>query len=152
MRKKSDKEKEILGRVVQVLNVLRIKKSTRGYAPLLDFISYAAVHPEVSLESISKYLLDNNTYIGISSGVYSRNHDKELMPSMVRTIETALERGNDESFRKLDMSEDVIERILDSDTYTEIDLLEVLGEKYADYSHEERVVFYFVKKIVKYIS
>lgn len=149
MRKRTEKEKEAMGRIVPVLESLKIKKSTRGYVPLLDIMSYAAAYPEVKFKDIVNILLDGYTYIGITDAKNKPlNH---LFPAMVRTIETALEKSNDAALVQLGMSEEIITKILDSDNYNEDDLLAVLGEQYKDYSHEERIVFYFIKKVLNYL-
>ena len=147
MRKRTDKEKEAMGRIVPVFENLRIKQSTRGYAPLLDIMSYAAVFPEVEFRDIVNEIFTKNTYTGISPT--SKEPENQLFPSMVRTIETALERGSNDYLKEIGISEEVIKQVLNSHDYEEADLLEVLGKKYAEYSHEERIVYYFIKKVLK---
>lgn len=73
---------------------------------------------------------------------------------MVRTIESAFERGRDTQLKELGISKDVIDKVLDSkgDEEDQQELLEVLGGEYKKYSPEERIVFYFVKKILKYLG
>ena len=152
MRKRTDGEKAAMGRIVPILERLDIKKNTRGYMPLLDLMSYAAAYPNVKLRDIIDELSNNNTYIGIS--ITEDKKDNQVFPAMVRTIESAFERGRDTQLKELGISKEVIDKVLDSkgDKEDQLELLEVLGEEYKSYSHEERIVFYFVKKILKYLS
>ena len=150
MRKRTEAEKIAMGRIVPVLERLRIKKTTRAYVPLLDFMSYAAAYPDVEFNDIVKLLLEGNTYIGVN--LADKDSENQLMPSMVRTIETALERGKNEYLHEIGISEEVIRRVLNSQDYDPEDLLQVLGEKYQKYTHEERIVYYFVKKVLKYLK
>ena len=150
MRKRTDAEKIAIGRIVPILENLRIKQSTRGYAPVLDIMSYAAAYPEVELRDIVAEMLKNNTYTGIS--LASKEPENKLFPSMVRTIETAFERGKNEYLQEIGISEEVIKQVLNSHDYKEADLLKVLGEKYEEYSHEERIVYYFIKKVLKHLN
>ena len=152
MRKRTDGEKMAMGRIVPILEELDIKKNTRGYMPLLDTMSYAAAYPNVKLKDIIDELLKNNTYIGIS--LSEGKKDNQIYPSMVRTIESAFERGKNEQLEKLGISGEVIKKVLDSSGEEEEqqELLEVLGEGYKKYSHEERIVFYFIKKILRYLE
>lgn len=152
MRKRTDGEKAAMGRIVPILEGLDIKKNTRGYMPLLDLMSYAAAYPNVKLRDIIDELSNNNTYIGIS--ITEDKKDNQVFPAMVRTIESAFERGRDTQLKELGISKEVIDKVLDSkgDKEDQLELLEVLGEEYKSYSHEERIVFYFVKKILKYLG
>lgn len=152
MRKRTDGEKAAMGRIVPILEGLDIKKNTRGYMPLLDLMSYAAAYPNVKLRDIIDELSKNNTYIGIS--ITEDKKDNQVFPAMVRTIESAFERGRDTQLKDLGISKEVIDKVLDSkgDKEDQLELLEVLGEEYKSYSHEERIVFYFVKKILKYLG
>ena len=150
MRKRTEAEKVTMGRIVPVLENLRIKQNTRGYAPLLDIMSYAAAYPNVEFRDIVSEMMNNNTYTGIS--MFTKEPENQLFPSIVRTIETAFERGRNEYLQEIGISEEVIRRVLHSENYDPEDLLEVLGEKYADYSHEERIVYYFIKKVLKYLN
>ena len=150
MRKRTEAEKIAMGRIVPILENLKIKQSTRGYVPLLDIMSYALVNPNVEFRDIVDEMLKSNTYTGIS--VVAKESENQILPSMVRTIETALERGHNEYLQEIGISEDVIRRILYFYDYDESDLLQVLGEKYAIYSHEERIVFYFMKKVLKHLN
>ncbi len=152
MRKRTDGEKAAMGRIVPILERLDIKKNTRGYMPLLDLMSYAAAYPNVKLKDIIDELSNNNTYIGIS--ITEDKKDNQVFPAMVRTIESAFERGRDTQLKELGISKEVIDKVLDSkgDKEDQLELLEVLGEEYKSYSHEERIVFYFVKKILKYLG
>lgn len=150
MRKRTEKEKEVMGRIVPILRSLDIKQTTRGYVPLLDIMSYAASYPEVEFEHIIKRLLNENNYIGIN--LINKNSENQIMPAMLRTVESAFERGNNEKLSKLGISDDIISRVLDSDKYNETDLVAVLGEKYENYTHEEKIVYYFIRKILKYLN
>lgn len=150
MRKRTEAEKVAMGRIVPVLENLRIKQNTRGYAPLLDIMSYAAAYPNVEFKDIVSEMMSKNSYTGIS--IFSKEAENQLFPSLVRTIETAFERGKNEYLQEIGISEEVIKRVLYSDNYAPEDLLEVLGKKYADYSHEERIVYYFIKKVLKHIN
>ena len=152
MRKRTDGEKAAMGRIVPILEGLDIKKNTRGYMPLLDLMSYAAAYPNVKLKDIIVELSSKNTYIGIS--ITEDKKDNQVFPAMVRTIESAFERGRDTQLKELGISKEVIDKVLDSkgDKEDQLELLEVLGEEYKSYSHEERIVFYFVKKILKYLG
>lgn len=150
MRKRTEKEREAIGRIVPILVSLDIKKGTRGYVPLLEIMSYAAAYPNVEFEDIIKELSEGNSYNGVN--IWNKDSENQLMPSMVRTIETALERGDNSRLEEIGISEEIIKRILDSDNYNKEELLQVLGEKYEKYTHEERIVYYFIKKVLKYLN
>lgn len=150
MRKRTEAEKVAIGRIVPILRNLRIRQDISGYGPLLDIMSYAAAYPEVEFRDIVAEMLKNNTYTGISPT--SNEVEDQIFPSMVRTIETALERGKNEYLQEIGISEEVIKQVLNSHDYKEADLLKVLGEKYEEYSHEERIVYYFIKKVLKHLN
>ena len=155
MRKKSTEELIVMGRITPILASLEIRKDIRGYGPLLDFISYAGAYPQVELRDILPLITDKNDFLGLSTIAAQKvpatpeEEDKHMMSAMVRVIETALEGTKEAALKRVGMPKDVIKTILDTDNCSKEVLVEVLGDKYQEYTHEEIVVFYFTKKILK---
>lgn len=174
MRKKTDKEKEVLGSVEWLLRNLNIKNETLGYGPLMDIIAYAYAFPEEDLGDIVKLMEKENYYVGIfpersrsKTDVVSEpkenaeyviprfseqeKNDAEMYPTLVHAIKTAIEGANQEYLQELELDKlnTILKGKLDE---REEELLSEIGAKYEQYSNDERIVFYFIKKILKRID
>lgn len=161
--KRSEQEKKAMGLVDPIFRYLSIKRATRGYMPLMDIIIYAYANEEKTFKEIMQYLSEVKFYIGVSEEpdeetVETRRKSVyRINPSMVRTIETALENSSDQQLREFGLEK--LKILLDEDIaydheVMEVRLLEEIGEKYAKSyeTHEERVIVFFAKKILKYIG
>ena len=137
---KTQEEYNIERSIRPILAELNIKKRMPGYSPLIDFISYAGAFPNISLEEALQKLVKENRWI---STPY-------LLENMVLCIETALEDVNEAKLERVGMSSTIIRTILD-ETCCKESLIEVLGEKYERYTHEQIILFFFTKKILKSI-
>lgn len=152
MRKRTAEEERVMGLVDPIFRNLAIKRATRGYMPLMDLLCYAYVNPEKEFLDILEYLSHENFYVGIKP---SENHFG-LIPSIVRTIETALEGTTTETLSEYGL-EKLSVIVQDRNEAEQFDmheeLLSELGEKYAEYkTHEERVIVFFSKKLLKFIQ
>lgn len=148
MRTRTQEEKAVLGKVEVIMRNLCIKKTTRGYGPLLDIIAYAYVYPEKDILDIVEYLSKENSYVGVfldGEDEDGKNVDNRIFPAMIRTIETAIERANNNYLKVLKL--DKLKLILDE--HSDDDLISEIGEKYSRYDHDEQILVYFVKKILK---
>lgn len=160
MRKRSDKEKEAMGLVDPIFQDLLLKHSTRGYMPILDIVIYAYANKEKEFNWIMKYLKGANYYVGVSETpeVETEATLKTLVyrlnPSMVRTIETALEHSKNLQRYGLEKLKVILDEDNDPDAIDkETKLLNEIGEQYGEYdTHEERVIVFFTKKILRYLE
>lgn len=88
--------------------------------------------------------------------VLANEAEFSLIPSMERSIETALEGTSAEtlSLYGIEKLSILIEAVdAESQENLEEQLLEDLGEKYNEYkTHNERVIVFFTKKLLKYIK
>lgn len=88
--------------------------------------------------------------------VLANEAEFSLIPSMERSIETALEGTAEEvlSLYGIEKLSILIEAVdVESQENLEEQLLEDLGEKYNEYkTHNERVIVFFAKKLLKYIK
>ena len=79
-----------------------------------------------------------------------------LLPSMERSIETALEGTSEKilSLYGIEKLSILIEAVdVEAQWKLEEQLLEEIGEKYNEYkTHNERVIVFFSKKLLKYIK
>lgn len=153
MRKRTDKEKEVLGRVESILRLLNLDKNDAGYVPLLDFIIYAYAFPEEELTKIVEILSIENYYLGIRS-LNEENVSivEALYSAMVHIIKFIIESGSDEDLVNLELYG--MKVILKGKRGAELEniLLDEIGEKYQQYSNDEKIVLFFVKKILKAIK
>lgn len=154
MRKRTDVEKEVLGKVEVIFRYLKIERETIGYAPLLDIIIYAYAFPEESLTGIIKRLTEENYYLGIKN-ISTKNavdYNVTVYYEVVHTIKTAIERADDIDLKELQL--DKLNIILKGKrgVALEEELLSEIGEKYAQYSNDEKIALYFIKKILKAIK
>ncbi len=136
-------------RVIPILESINLCKNSEGYLPLVDFIVYAGVNPDVSFDDIFTYL-EGNHYMRIRAG---HEKTKETMCQiMAETVQSALELGNQAALSRAELSEgkEVLRALEKAHKQTE--LLKVLGEKYESYSHDEIVVYYFTKKILRAVT
>lgn len=147
MRKRTERENAVLGRVELMMRNLSIRKDKRGYRHLVDIITYAYVNKSEDIIDIAKFLQKENFYVGIFlEEVSSKNNAvNQIWPALVQTIETAIEHANDEYLKKLGL--DKLKIILEDHSAEE--LIAEIGEKYVKYAHDEQIVVYFVKKILK---
>lgn len=154
MRERTPLEKEVLGKVEVIFRYLNIERETIGYVPLLDIIMYAYAFPEKSLNSIIKKLAKENYYLGIKS-ISTKNemgYEETVYYEVVHTIKTAIERAEDVDLEELQL--DKLNVILKGKRGLDLEeeLLEEIGEKYAKYSNDEKIVLYFIKKILKAVT
>lgn len=152
MRTRTDQEKEAMGKVEPIFRVLKLKQVTPGTIPLMDIIIYAYAYPEEKFLEMFKLIEKENDYLGIRMEGVEERIDS-LKRAMVETIMTALE-VNMTVLEGFGLGK--LRVIVDEDTDPQIDvetkLLEDIGEKYQDYTHEERVIVFFVKKVLKFIK
>lgn len=185
MRKKTDKEKEILGQVEVILRRLKIDKNNAGYAPLLDAIVYAYAFPDEGLTEIIDMLSKENYYLGLHlthiksdleveinsesihtvktdiEGVDEQNLQQknkkmdtraEIYSEIVHTVKTAIEGGHKQYLKELQL--DGLNVILHGKREGELEglLLTEIGNKYRKYSNDEKIVLFFIKKILKAVK
>lgn len=88
--------------------------------------------------------------------VLANEAEFSLIPSMERSIETALEGTSEEilSLYGIEKLSILIEAVdVEAQWNLEEQLLEEIGEKYNEYkTHNERVIVFFAKKLLKYIK
>lgn len=147
MRRRTERENAVLGKVELIMRNLSIRKDTRAYGHLVDIITYAYVHKDEDIIDIANFLQKENFYVGVCLGeVYSeKNAVNKIWPALIRTIETAIEHANDRYLQELGL--DKLKIILDDHSAEE--LIAEIGEKYIKYAHDEQILVYFVKKILK---
>ncbi len=154
MRKRTDKEKAVLGKVELILIQLDLAKDTAGYVPLLDAIACGYAFPEKELTQIICELAKENYYLGLHmfglDGV--SNTEVALYSAMVHDIKTGIERANEEYLQNLQL--DKLQIILKGkdEKVLEAELINEIGQKYVKYSNNEKIVLYFVRKILKVIT
>ncbi len=118
----------------------------------MDLICYAYANPDMKFHKILEMLPKENFYVSVKSGT----DEFTLIPSMERSIETALEGTPKEillmyGLEKLEVL--VQDRNAEEQKEMEEQFLEDLGEKYGQYeTHEERVVVFFARKLLKHIK
>ena len=152
MRKKTDKEKEVLGKAEVILRLLQIDKENAGYAPLLDVIAYAYASPNKELMQIIETLSQKNYYLGIHTSHSKMDIKAELYSKIVHTVKTAIECGRKDYLVSLEL--DGLKVILQGNTGQELEelLIPEIGEKYRLYSNDEKIVHFFIKKILKAVK
>lgn len=154
MRKRTDVEKEVLGKVEVIFRDLKIERETIGYAPLLDIIIYAYAFPEESLTSIIGKLTEENYYLGIKCILVKNviSYKEAVYYEVVHTIKTAIERADDVDLKELQL--DKLNIILKGKRglALEEELIAEIGKKYEQYSNDEKIALYFIKKILKAIK
>lgn len=154
MRKRTELEKAVLGKVEVIFRYLKIERETIGYAPLLDIILYAYAFPKESLTGIIKMLAKENYYLGIKSisAKNVMNYEEAMYYEVVHTIKTAIERAEDIDLKELEL--DKLNVILKGKrgVVLEEKLLIEIGKKYAQYSNDEKIALYFIKKILKAVN
>ncbi len=150
MRKRTEAEKIAMGMVEPILRELSIRRDTRGYVPLLNMICYAYANPKKNFNEIMDYLEKEDFYVGVVPAMKEEKDVFSLRPSMVRTIETALEtstRKNKEILMSygLEKLSIIAEDWKSSEkAWVEEQVLLEIGEKYAKYdTHEKRVIVFF---------
>lgn len=153
MRKRTDKERLVLGRVESIFRGLNLDKDDAGYVPLLDVITYAYAFPKEELTKIVEILSVENYYLGIRS-LNGKNISQveALYSAMVHTIKFVIESGNNDDLATLELYG--MNVILKGKRGVELEnvLLDEIGEKYQQYSNDEKIVLFFVKKILKAIK
>lgn len=166
MRKRTIKEKKVMGKVEEILRQLKITNSTPGYMPLLDTIVYAYAFPEQDFLDIIAYLERENYYVGIAPRKKENDADtktnpkttgskrnEDILSAMVTSIETTIEKANTGYLSSLELNK--LNKILPEEEKTteekENDLLSEIGEKYKKYTYDEKIIVYFSKKILKYL-
>lgn len=151
--KRIDKRKEVLGRVEVIFRQLGVNKVDGGYAPLLDSIVYAYTFPDMPLTEVIEYLSKEKHYlrIRIANRIDATRLEK-IYAEMVHTIKSAIDCPNINYLKVLGL--DVMKVILEGKTGEELEtvLLDEIGEKYQQYSNDEKIVLFFIKKILKEIK
>lgn len=153
MRKKTSKEKEVLGKIEYVLRQLYVSRDTVGYVPLLDAIAYTYAFPEKGILEAMEVLEKENYYLGVyPTDSKTAEDDAKLYPTIVHTVKTAIDSKNKSYLRTLQL--DRMKVILDGKRGYELEevLLAEIGEKYVQYSNDEKIVLFFIKKILKAIK
>lgn len=153
MRIRTKKEKEILGKVEVIFRQLNIYKGSPGYPILLDVTVYAYAFPEEGLEEIIDFLSKENCYLGFRDPEYQKLSPKEKMyAEMVHTVKSAIE-GTDERYLE-EIQLEGLNVILKGKRGKDLEevLLSEIGEKYAQYSNDEKIVLFFVKRILKAVK
>lgn len=146
MRKRTESEKAVLGRVELIMRKLCIRKDTRAYGHLLDIITYAYVNRDEDIIDIANFLRKENFYVGVFLEECSKkNADNQIWPALIRTIETAIEKADKRYLNYLGLNK--LKIILDD--HSEEELISEIGEKYTKYAHDEQILVYFVKKVLK---
>lgn len=149
MRKRTDKEKRVIGKAESIFRQLKINRASGGYIPLLDTVVYAYAFPEKSLTEIVDTLTRENYYLGIRIAENSNsNLQEKIYSEMVHTVKSALDCPNKELLKELGI--DKLSVILGlRGEELEKSLMDELGPKYQDYTNDEKVVFFFIKKVLK---
>ncbi len=153
MRKRTQKEVIALGRVESIFRELNLDKNNEGYVPLLDVIIYACAFPEEELVKVVETLSIENYYLGIRFlDSKTGNKTEALYAAMVHTIKATIESGDDEDLKNLEL--DKMKVILEGKRGEDLEkaLLAEIGEKYHQYSNDEKITLFFVKKILKVIK
>lgn len=153
MRKRTDKEIQALGKVEAIFRQLGINKDGGGYVPLLDCIIYAYAFPDTSLTTVVTILSKENYYLGIRLADRADSTQTEKIYSeMVHTIKSAIDCPNIDYLRTLEL--DGMKVILKGKRGEELEkvLLAEIGEKYHQYSNDEKIVLFFIKKILKAVK
>ncbi len=152
MRKKTDKEKEIMGQVEEVLRWLQINKDSAGYMPLLDSIVYAYAFPDEGLTDIIDMLSRENYYLGLHDENSNVDARDAIYSKIVSTVKSAIEAGDRQYMMYLQL--DRLKVILQGKRGKELEdlLLTELGDKYRQYSNDEKIVLFFIKKILKAVK
>lgn len=142
-----------MGLLEPILRELAIERTKRGYVPLLNMMCYAYANPNMGFNAIMDYLEKTDFYVGVSNEKTEENKIFSLRPSMVRTIETALEGTNLMILKKYGLEKLCIilkDRNGSEEVGEEEQLLSEIGEKYAEYdTHEKRIIVFFCKKLLK---
>lgn len=142
MRKRNPKEIGIIGKVETIFRSLNIDRTLVGYAPLLDVTVHAYAFPEKDFNKIITDLSRENYYLGISSsegGIYSE---------IVHIVKYTVERANNDylTYLRLDKLQVILKGKRDEEL--EKELIASLGENYSEYSNDEKIVFFFIKRIL----
>ena len=153
MRKRTDKEIEAFGMVEAIFRQLRISKDGGGYAPLLDCIIYAYAFPDISLIDVVERLSKENYYLGIRlADRVDATQTEKIYSEMVHTIKSAIDCPNISYLKTLEL--DGMKVILKGKRGKELEkvLLAEIGKKYHQYSNDEKIVLFFIKKILKAVK
>lgn len=155
MRKRTDKEKEVLGKVEAIFKNLDLDKENQGYVPLLDATVYAYAYPKQGLIEIIELLSRKNHYLGLlqlEGSQELRTTSERVYLAIVHTVKSGIERAEREYLEMLQL--DSLEVILSGKRGVELEelLLHEIGEDYAEYSNDEKIVLFFIKKILKAVK
>lgn len=153
MRERTEKEREALGRVEAIFRQLRINKDGGGYAPLLDCVIYAYAFPNVPLTEVVEKLSKENYYLGIRLAEKTdATKIEKTYSEMVHIIKSAIDCPDIGYLRTLEL--EGMKVILKGKKGEELKkvLLAEIGEKYAKYSNDQKIVLFFVKKILKAVK
>ena len=153
MRKRTDKEIGAMGKVEAIFRQLGIDKDGGGYAPLLDCIIYAYAFPYTSLITVVEILSKENYYLGIRlADKADATQTEKIYSEMVHTIKSAIDCPNIGYLKTLEL--DGMKVILKGKRGKELEqvLLAEIGEKYHQYPNDEKIVLFFIKKILKAVK
>lgn len=153
MRKREDKELEAMGKVEAIFRQLGINKNGGGYAPLLDCIIYAYAYPTTPLIGVVEFLSKNNYYLGIRlADKVGSTQTEKMYEEMVHIIKSAIDCPDLEYLSSLGL--DKMKVILQGKRGDELEvaLLAEIGEKYHQYSNDEKIALFFIEKILKAVK
>lgn len=153
MRGRTDKEIQAMGNVEAIFRQLGIEKDGGGYAPLLDCIIYAYAFPNVSLTEVVEILSKENYYLGIRlADKANATQTERIYSEMVHTIKSAIDCPDLNYLKFLGL--DGMKVILKGKRGNELEqvLLAEIGKEYHQYTNDEKIVLFFIKKILKAIK
>lgn len=153
MRERTDKEREALGRVEAIFRQLGTNKDGGGYAPLLDCIIYAYAFPNEPLTEVVEELSKENYYLGIRLAEKTdATKIEKIYSEMVHTIKSAIDCPDLKYLSSLGL--DGMKVILQGKRGDELEaaLLTEIGEEYHQYSNDEKIVLFFIKRILKAVK
>lgn len=144
MRKRTEREREVIGKVEVIFRQLNILKDHGGYPPLLDIVVYAYAFPNEGFDEIISTLSEKNYYLGIP-----KNSKESICSEIVHIVKLAIERADDDYLAYLNL--DKLRIILSGkrDEELEKELIHSIGEKYVKYPNDEKIVFFFLKRILE---
>lgn len=142
MRKRTEKEREVIGKVEAIFRNLDIDRNIVGYAPLLDITVYAYAFPKETFSKIMTDLSKQNYYLGVSGA------SEEIYSEIVHIVKYTVERADNDYLAHLGL--DKLQVILKGKRNEELEreLIASIGESYSEYSNDEKIVFFFIKRIL----
>lgn len=166
--KRTDKEKEVIGRLEAVLkNFLTVDFGSVGYNAIIDIIAYIyAFYDELKKKSklkpqdklqiqdikgVIKLFSEKKSYLGLNSSGCSHQAtvEEKLYVAMVHTIKSVMDTPEQEDLSSLGL--DCMQIIIEGKQEKELEkeLIEIFGEHYSICSNDEKIVIFFIKRIVE---